>query len=314
MKTFSLFIFLIFFLFIGNNCHYTDVAVTAKSEFILPSDSGTIYRLKKRYFILAPGDTALLYGTRSCTTLVNGTITKSLNDSVYYRTITKELEVMKINDTPHLVYPQLYQEASSISKLSKNSITRYFEKDSVATLQLAYKEKGSLNYIEKSNQWVVPVILEIGPYGWFQSDTTKVPKNNLWPISPLIRNPLTYTKGNVIFKGHSVATKPICLPNSGEPQYNISGVNYGNGVFIKSYHSISGEIEEKGKSIRVVGSIIITRSYFTDRGLVDQLKKTFIQKFYSDGGIETKKEIVYVMRGPEGAKNHPEYDTLSYSP
>ena len=296
----------LFLFFIGNSCNYHDTVSSPNADFILPPDSGTIYRFTKRYFVAIPGDTALFYGSRRCTVTTNGVITSITNDSAYFRTITLPIDSIPLDDTLHRVYPQLYQHSSTFADINGNTITRYLEQTDSALLQVAYKENGQMHYTEKSRQVVMPRTVIVGLYGWYDTDSTSVPTNNKWPTSPLIRNPVASLTGNILFDGYSVAHRVIALPKSGEPLYLINDVEYSNGICVKSYYSISGEIIENGKRLNVLGSVQITRAYFTERGIIDQLIITFIQKIFSDGSIEVTREKTYVARGPEGAKKYSE--------
>lgn len=55
-------------LFIVKMCSYLD-STSVSSDFKLPGGNDSIYQFTKRFFLLFPGDTALLYGTRVCTTI-----------------------------------------------------------------------------------------------------------------------------------------------------------------------------------------------------------------------------------------------------
>lgn len=296
--------FLLFF--IGNSCNYHDTIPSSNAEFILPPDSGTIYQLTKRYFVAIPGDTALFYGSRQCTVTTNGIVTSITDDSAYFRTITLQGEYIEIDDALHYVYRQLYQQSSSFTEIDKNTTVRFLEQTDSALLQVAYIEHGKKHYTEKNRQVVMPRTVIVGPYGWFDTDSTSVPINNKWPTSPLIKCPIVSEHGSIHFDGYSVATKAIALPGSGERPYLINGYAYSNGIYVKTYYSIGGEIIENNMSVIVLGGIHIIRTYFTEMGIIDQLIMTFIQKVYSDGSVEVIRERTYVARGPEGAKRYSE--------
>ena len=254
-----------------------------------------------------------------------------INDSAYLRTITLDREVQIVNNRRQFVYPQHYQYCSSFKEIDTgyippdNTITRYFVKNDTAVLQIAYRTytydttqdtksdvikksiilTGTLHDLPLNKQKVIPKTLEVGMYGWLQTDTTDIPTNNKWYASPLIEPPLSFSEGAVSFEGFSVAPKGIALPGVMDPAYVVNGVIYANGVFIKTYYSLEGEIVEGGKNVTVAGTVLVTRTYFTDRGLIDQLINTTIQKSYSDT-VQIIKETMYVARGPEGAKTYPE--------
>lgn len=317
-----------------NRCNHPETSSVSGTEFIITGDSSAIYLLDKRYFVLIPGDTALFYGSKRCTVIVNGTLDTCINDSAYLRTITLDREERIINNRHQFVYPQHYQYCSSFKEIDTaslppdNTITRYFVKNDTAVLQIAYRTykydttrdagndvikksitlTSTLHDLPPNKQKVLPKTLEVGKYGWLQTDTTNVPTNNKWQASPLIKNPLSFSKGTVSFEGFSVAPQGIALPGVDPTSvYTVNGVIYGNGVFIKTYYSIEGEIFEDGKNITVAGTVLITRTYFTDRGLVDQLINTTIRRSYSDT-IQIIKETMYVARGPEGAKIYPDIE------
>lgn len=303
----------------SSNCHYSDTIVSQKSEIILPDDSGAVYRFKKRYFILVPGDTALFYGTRSCTLSRNGEIIDHTpNDSLYLRIITqKPIKKKDSKGKTLMVFPRLYQEAKKMEDLNKNAVIRYFEKSDSAIKQIAFEKEGSTFYPDKKYTWILPKIIEVGPYGTFQANGMDIPRNNTWKTSPLIEHPFLSITERMRFEGYSVAARVISLPNSGELPYVISGHYYTNGIFVRTYYSLNGEIEEDGKLAQVSGFIYIVRSYFTDRGMIDQFQHTSIQKTFFDGTVVIEKEIMYVSRGPEGAPTYPEFpipDTVSWQP
>ncbi len=300
-KSFLLLGMLSVLLVLKYNCSYSDPITGTDIKFVLPSDSGAIYRLTHHYFILVPGDTALFYGKQSCTTTVNGVITSSINDSAYIRIITLEGEKIEVNDSIYAVFPQLYQQGSTFAEINDNSITRYFKTTDSMTLQIAYQENGTLYPLEKNKRIVMPRTVIIGPYGWFETDSTKVPINNKWPASPLIIKPKISVPGDLRFNGYCVATKPIALQGSNENAYHINGHNYSDGMFVKTYYAINGDVVENGKVVRALGSVVVTRSYFINRGIIDISIITSLQKTYSNGKIEMKRETIYVARGYEGA-------------
>lgn len=314
-----------------NRCNHPETNSVSTMELVITDDSSAIYMLDKRYFILIPGDTALFYGSKRCTVIINGIIDTCINDSAYFRTITLDREEQTVDNRRQFVYPQHYQYCSSFKEIDtdsippNNTITRYFVKNDTAILQIAYRTykydtikdttsdvikksitlTGTLHNLPINKRKVIPKTLEVGKYGWLQTDTTNVPTNNKWYTSPLIENPVSFSEGYISFEGFSVAPKGIALPGVMDPAYTVNGVIYANGVFIKTYYSIEGEIFEDNKNITIAGNVLITRTYFTDRGLIDQLINTTIQKTYSDT-IQIIKETIYVARGPEGAKNYPE--------
>ncbi len=307
IKAIILLLTVLFASFVGFECNYPET-VSVSSKFTLASDSTVLYQFVKHYFILVPGDTALFYGTRKCTTTVNGVITAVVNDSAYLRTITYGKTVISINDTPHVVHPQLHQYSSTFAAINENTQTRYFEKTDSATLQIAYVDKGVTRYPEEGRRIVMPKRLLVGEYGWFDTDSTSVPMNNAWKTSPLVQPPLGSLAEAVTFKGFSIATGVISLPKSSKIGYTVNGNEYKDGIFVKSYFTISGETKEQNLIVRIGGSIMITRTYFVRTGLIDQLMRTSIQKTYSDGSVEKMKETLYVARGPEGAKQFSDKD------
>lgn len=292
----------IVFLLSGSGCNYSETFSMANAELKLSSDSSTIYRFTKHYFLLVPGDTALFYGNRACTTIVNGNAVSIIYDSLYFRTITCKGERLSVDDTLYFVFPQLYQYSSSFAQIDEHTTTRYFYRSDSAIHQVAYKENGMLAYTPKRSRMVIPRTLILGPCGWLDTDTSKVSFNNKWHTSPLIPGPVTYTKGDVLFDGFSVAARVIALPQSSESNYFVNGVLYQNGALIKSYYTISGQYIQNDQAITVSGGVLITQAYFAGRGLVDQLIQTTIKRVFSDGTVEITKERSYVARGPEGAK------------
>lgn len=290
----------------GSGCNYHDTASSLNADFLLPPDSGTIYQLTKRYFVAIPGDTALFYGSRQCTVTTNGIITSITDDSAYFRTITLPIDSIPLEDTLHRVYPQLYQQSTTFDDINNNTIVRYLEQTDSALLQVAYKENGHMYYTKKSRRMIMPRTVIVGLYGWYDTDSTTVPSNNKWPTSPLIKKPVASTDENILYDGYSVACRVIALPKSGEPLYLINGVEYANGICVKTYYSISGETIENNMRVNVLGSAQITRTYFTEMGMIDQLTLTFVQKIFSSGATEITRERMYVARGPEGAKKYSE--------
>ena len=163
---------LILMLFFKNNCSYSDSITSTNTQFILSLDSGAVFRLTHHYFILVPGDTALFYGYQNCTTTVNGVVTSCTNDSAYLRTITLEGTTVTVNDSTFAVFPQLYQQSSTFAEINNNTITRYFKTTDSMTLQIAFQENGILYPLEKDKRIVMPRTVIIGPYGWFDTDST----------------------------------------------------------------------------------------------------------------------------------------------
>ncbi len=291
---------LLLLLFItGNRCNYSDMPTITNSKLTQTQSNDTIYQLTKRFFLLFPGDTALLYGTRTCTTITDGDASM-YNESLYLRTITLHPYFMWINKTKHLVFPQVYQQNSSYDSLARNSVIRYFEIEDTAIMQLACKENGVMHYFEKNRQKVIPITIEVGYF-----DTVESSKNK-WPASPLIQNPVSIAQGSIWFTGHSLAKKGLAL-NWGQ-YYLVNGYEYQVGVRLKTYHSISGNGIEDNKSVSYLGTVIVTRSYFKDIGLVDQKMTSIIFKKFSDGTEIIIKEHIILERGPEGAKVYNDWE------
>lgn len=279
-----------------NNKEYvsgTDVLVT------LPNGNNTIYKFAKRYFLLQPGDTAQLYGTRVCTVVTNGIISSIEDDSLYFRRITLDDTTIFVNNTPHIVYPQLYHKSSSFDSLSQFTITRYFELTDSGIFQIAYEHYNTMQFLDKEIQKVIPSPLEIGSYDFVSS-------GNTWRASPLIESPCASSNGTVWFIGQRVAT---CYLVSEK----IDNYDYYDGVTIKTYYSFNGEIYENNEPARLSGTIVITRNYFKDIGLVNELRILEAQKSFSDNGVQLTKERVYFSRGPEGAKVYNDWEGTGYS-
>ncbi len=308
-----------------NTCNHSNTNSITNVNFILSDDSSTVYRLHQRFFMLIPGDTALFYGSREFTITTNGVLDSTYNDSIYFRTITFMPYKKIIDGLTYHVYPQHYQYFDSFDDIKsdtgyyKNTITRHFIKTDTAILQIQYttyliNNNSSTLTIDslqtpmpQDKQKVIPKILEVGGFGWIQTDSTQVTSNNMWYTSPLIRNPLDYSKGSVIFEGSSFIPKGIGLSGSSDLVYIIHGNVYQNGVFIKTKYSIEGEIFENNVKVMVKGVVSITRTYFSERGMIDQLINIELQKDYDDK-IQIIQEKIYVARGPEGAQTY--YDTI----
>ncbi len=309
--------FMIFFLgsilFIISNCNNPEILSVYDKQFNLTNDSSVIYQSDRRYFILVPQDTAFFCGIQSCTLLVNGIVNadSTKSDSLYFRTITLDTTSLSINYKNYTVFPQIYQWGRSIDELKRSGIKRYFHMNDTAILQIAYAStlNNELHSIPGYKQKVFPRILYIGKFGYFETDSTNAPSNNKWYTSPIIEQPISTYTGNISFEGFSVAPEPIAYPitpklDSGPP-YHINGFKYRHGVFIKTLYTLSGDIRENNKVARISGVVKITRTFFVDRGMIDQLINTSIQKRFSDGTVEIKRKTSYISR-PDLAKTYPE--------
>jgi hypothetical protein len=314
-KTFFLIGVLSIFCFFGNRCNVPETFTISDADITLPLDTGAIYKfVNKLYYILVPGDTALFYGSRQCTLSTNGIIDTCILDSAYLQMITQKGVSLEVDDTVHFVYPQVYHQGSKFSEITGNTLIRYMEKSDSGTLQLAFKENGTLTTLASDRRMIMPRTLIIGPFAQFVTDSTDIPLNNTWPSAPLMSNPIPTSpgQGQIHFNGYSTAVRVIAPPKSGEPPYMINNVSYTNGIFVKTYFALSGEMIEDGDIVRVTGSMAIIRSYFVERGIIDQSTFTSVVKIRSDGTIQRMRERIYVARGPEGAKQYSENtDTLS---
>jgi len=295
-----------------NGCNHPETIALTGSEYILPRDSSVLFQVNRRYFILVPGDTAFFNGTRQCSVFVNGVIRENSADSVYFRTITLDKDTMVINGLKYIVFPQLYQMSNKLSTIESGEIKRYFLKNDTAVLQIACTENGVMNYLPAGKQKVFPRYLEIGKFGYLQSDTTPISSNHRWAASPLIQLPDLAVNGQLTVEGYSIAPEAIAYPlkiggDYGKP-YTVNGITYKDGAFILTTFIISGSSNEQGETIRINGYIKITGTYFTNRGMVDQLINSSIQKTYENGTIETTRETTYFVR-PDLAKTYP--DTLN---
>jgi hypothetical protein len=297
-----------------NGCNHPETIALTGSDYLLPKDSSLLFQVNRRYFILVPGDTAFFSGTRRCSVFVNGVINETLTefDSVYFRTITLAKDTMMFNGAPYTVYPQLYQMSNKVAALNTGDILRYFLKNDTAVLQIAYIENGVMNYLPAGKQKVFPRYLEFGKFGYLQNDSTPISSNHRWAASPLIKLPITAVNGPLVLEGYSIAPEAIAYPlklggDYGKP-YTVNGITYRDGVFIITNFIINGSSNEQDAIVRISGTIKITGTYFTNRGMVDQLINSSIQKTYENGAIETKRETIYFVR-PEPAKTYP--DTLN---
>lgn len=295
----------------NQQCSHPEVISFSEETLTFQHDSSSLFQSDKRYFILVPGDTAYLCGYQSCTLFVNGIVNNdsTSSDSLYFRTITLDTSSTLGQFSGKLVYPQKYQMSTDFANLSTNEVTRYFTKNDTAVLQLGYDYKGKTQLFPNHQQKVIPRILVMGKMGYFDTDTTSVPSTNKWYTTPLILQPIFSDKGTITFEGFSYAPEAIAFPvnpkqNSSVP-YRINGVDYKNGTFLKTKHTITGNIMEKGKVVALYGTVDITRTYFTERGLIDQRMTTLLQKTFSDGTVEIRKKMSYVSR-PDTAKIYPE--------
>ncbi len=311
-KIFLLVIVAVLQMFTGNRCNIPETITTSEAEITLPSDTGSLFKHTKLYFVLVPGDTALFYGAHQCTMSTNGIIDTVISDSSYLRTITLQGRPLNFNDTLRFVFPQLYQQSSSFAAINENTVIRYMEKTDSATLQVAHEEKGAITYLDKNKQVVFPRTVLIGPYAQFVTDSTNIPTTNTWHASPLIKCPVASSQGKISFEGYRIAAKVIALSEPGSISYTVNGNDYDDGFFAKTYYAISGETIEDDKVVRVAGTVVVIRSYFKEIGLVDQETHISIQKIFSNGVIERQRERIYVARGPGPVKLFSENtDTLN---
>ncbi len=298
--------FTVLMMLVLSNCIQLEPVNTVQSSLLLPSDSGVIFKFTHRYFILVPQDTALFYGSRRCTTLVNGTITDLVDDSAYLRTITLDGQNIQIGDSTLFVIPQHYQQSNAFSKINSNTITRYFKMNDSIIAQVAFKEKLQMNPLAQEHQLFMPRSLIIGPYGWFQSDTTTIPINHKWPVTPIITNHFLNKYTNDIPVGFSVATQTIALQGQNDQPYFVNGNSYIDGIMVKTFYTLSHTSNERGMVVQTRGAVAITRTYFNFMGMIDQSMVSSIQRTFSDGTVELIRETIYVARGYEGAKVYPD--------
>jgi hypothetical protein len=175
--------------------------------------------------------------------------------------------------------------------LSSDSIIRYLTLNDTAVLQLAYKYDGQFYILDKRVRKILPTTIEAGSFDTIFSS------NNQWPASPLIINPVSVSEGSVRLGGYSYAVKGLGLIPGQEYKVNgIDSLSYSFGVTIRTYYSLSGNGVENKKPVRFLGSIVITRNYFKDVGLVDQKTITNIQRIFADGKIAITKRYSNVAR------------------
>jgi hypothetical protein len=283
-------------------CDYVDMVAVTKADFTPPADTNTKYQQSKRYFLLHPGDTALLYGTAACTLVTNGRTVSATADSVFFRTITRPEERLSINDTAYVVTPQVFQTSGRLASLDSAGITRYFRQTASGVQQLAFEENGIMTFVPKANRVVVPNPLDMGSFGTINS-----PLNN-WMTFPLFSWPLPGFKGARIFEARSVATLAIAL-NTLLPPYWVRGFYYFDGVEIVTYHALNGTGTMDGRDAAVIGTIEVKSNYFKDKGLADQFQHWHIQVNYENGRTDVIKKDIWVGRGPGGARTYADYDT-----
>jgi hypothetical protein len=284
------------------HCSHDDILSTETAEFILPKGNHLKYLQAKRYFLLEPGDTALLYGTEACTLITNGVVTATTTDSVYFRTITGTTIRSMINDTLSLETSQVCQQARTVAQLDDSTITRYFKQTPSGIFQIAWEKDGIKTFTSKNRQMIMPNPVESGSFG-----TVNSPRNN-WETSPLMLSPVRDLSGGpVIFEARSVASEALAIVL--QSPYFIRKAYYYDGVAVMTFCTLSGNGIRNGKTVVVTGTIVLKSHYFRDQGLGEQFQWWQIRTI-SDKKVEVFKKSVWIARGPEGTRIKKDYSDL----
>ncbi len=284
-------------------CNYRESDSLASYTFSPPPGNEKVYQFTDRYFMLIPGDTAMFYGTRCCTLLVNGSLASAVQDSSFFRTITAQPTGLLVNGKNQPVYPQCYQQAAFRDQLDSNSILRYFMKTDTAILHCAYEDHGVLTHVPDGRQKVVPALFDVGSFA------TSPTSSNSWLTTLLVPDPFPIAAGHSWITGQSVCTRAVAQQSM--PVYTCNGVDYRNGIQIMSYYALDGQSTEEGNRFDFIGTFVIDRKYFKNAGLVDETMNLAVEKKLPDNTVEIIKETTIHQRGPEGARIYPDTAALS---
>lgn len=277
-------------------CRFPDIFTPSSGDCTAPKTEQKPFQLKKRYFVLVPGDTALLAGTVACTVITSGVLTSVTSDSSYFRTITSADTTLRIHGKPKTVSPQAYQMGSSLDEIDLNTFMHYFTNNDSAVLQVYYSTHNNLYPIDEKNQKVMPSSIVVGDLD------TIISSNNRWYSSPLIPCISQYLLLKVPFIGFTVAAKALAI--IGNSFYTVNGYNYRDGIQLRSFYTVYYETIEHDILQQIQIKLEVLKSYFKDRGLVEQQIDIVTQKLSADGNVTIIKKHINHQRGPEGA---PEY-------
>ena len=280
-------------------CRFPDIFTPSSGDCTAPETEEMPFQVKKRYFVLVPGDTALLAGTEVCTVITGGVLTSVTSDSSYFRTITFADTTLIIHGKPQTVSPQAYQMGSSPDGTDLNTFKHYFINNDSAVLQVCYSAHGNLYPIDEKNQKVLPSSITVGDLD------TIISSNNRWYSSPLIPCISQYLVLKVPFVGFTVAAKVLAI--IGNSFYTVNGYNYRDGIQLRSFYSVYYETTENGTPQQIQIKLEVLKSYFKDRGLVEQKIDIVTQKLSADGSVTIIKKHINHQRGPEGAPKYKDW-------
>lgn len=268
---------------------YTDVTLN-------PDTTENQYFLKKRYFVLVPGDTAFLCGIRVCTTFVDDVFDSCFTESVFVRTITLPERVMVISDTTYYLRPQIYQCGKNREALTGDTEIRYFAKADSGIYEPLCKTNGTVYIIDKRNRTFLPNPVVAGGV----PDSLSSILHN-WSAAPSIPAPEIVRKEGP-FLGYSIANRALGVMSP----YTVYNNSYKTGLEVTTYYVISHEyIESNEDVVRIFGELICRRAYFKDRGMLEQTVFSKIKKIYPSGSTVTIKDSTYVGR-PDRIEQYPD--------
>jgi hypothetical protein len=248
--------------------------VSYDRETFTPGDSSTnLFATSGRFYLLHPGDTAVLHGAHRCSTIVNGTLASASFDSVRFRTITTTPITLLLSDSQYAVYPQIQEFVGGPDGALSYTATRYFERTGSCIRQWAYRDQAGLH---------VPRITEVMP------ETLVV--DQVWPTTPLLPFACDHGDVSISVTGYSTAKEAIA-------SWVLGGYTYRLGVSVVTYYSVTGQGVSGGTAVNVSGTIMARSCYFRDRGLLQSDMTSRIQWTSHAGDTRLRVEHIHFDRG-----------------
>lgn len=277
--------------------HITDIESTDYTDITLyPDTTENQYFLKKRYFVLVPGDTAFLCGIRVCTTFVDDIVDSCFTESVFVRTITQPERAVVVSDTTYFLRPQIYQQGRTRDVLTGDNEIRYFAKTDSGIYEPLCKTNGAVYVIDKRDRMFLPNPVVAGGV----PDSLSSILHN-WSAAPSIPAP-EFIRKEGPFLGYSIANRALGVMSP----YTVYNNSYKTGLEVTTYYVISHDfIESNGDVVRIFGELICRRAYFKDRGMLEQIVLSKVKKFYPSGSTVTIKDSTYIGR-PDRIEQYPD--------
>ncbi|KMQ52743.1 hypothetical protein CHISP_0512 [Chitinispirillum alkaliphilum] len=269
-------------------CNYPEMLSVSESEFNPGESEEFNTRVNDRYFVIVPGDTAILQGVYRCTVITNGYLDTVISGTTHFRSVTHPDTSVYFDGERFTLFPKQFLTKVKIDDvIEEHEFTNLLSVTDSGVYQLSYFNSDRDVKIDKIYQRVVPRYYDVGYYD------TLATSDNKWNSFPLLPFIISEISPNIAFSGFTTPTKTIATELT---PYRVNDQPYRNGVELKSYYHLHWEDQKGGEVTQISKSFSVRSNYFVGRGLTDQYINIVTQKLTSDNSLIITKEYLDFKR------------------